>query len=181
MVFAARDHFEAGRPPPSTTTPPAEGPMFDYLVDRLFDSFGLPLGPVRYLELMNPALPDGETLLSVLRLVPHGRAWRMVNQEWPKVRSEIDDGHPSPLGLVRVKSANPFDLKKNHQVLAYGYELTGNRLVVHLYDPNWPDRNDVRMSLDLAGSSRATKVSYAPPSLPVYGFFRVEYRPSSVP
>jgi hypothetical protein len=33
------------------------GALFDYLVDRLFDSFGLPLGPARYLELMSPCPP----------------------------------------------------------------------------------------------------------------------------
>jgi hypothetical protein len=31
-------------------------------VRRLFDSFDLPFGPVRYLELMDPALPDGWSL-----------------------------------------------------------------------------------------------------------------------
>src|SRR6059036_1583512 len=39
MVFAARDYFEAGRTPPADTTPPGDGPLFDYLVDRLFDIF----------------------------------------------------------------------------------------------------------------------------------------------
>jgi len=73
MAFAVRDYFEAGRPPPNATTAPRKGPLFDYLVDRLFDSFNLPLGPVRYLELMNPLLPDGETVCSRLGLAPHGR------------------------------------------------------------------------------------------------------------
>jgi hypothetical protein len=50
MVFAARDYFEAGRPPPEDPSPPAEGtPLFRYVVDRLFDSFDLPAGPARYL------------------------------------------------------------------------------------------------------------------------------------
>ena len=44
MAFAARDYFEAERPPPDDTDAPGAGPLFDYLVDRLFDSFDLPLG-----------------------------------------------------------------------------------------------------------------------------------------
>jgi hypothetical protein len=76
MAFAARDYFEAGLPPPAEATPPAEGVLFDYLVDRLFASFDLPFGPSRYLTLMSPLLPGGETLLSRLGLAPHGRAWR---------------------------------------------------------------------------------------------------------
>jgi hypothetical protein len=125
MAFAARDHFEAGRPPPLDTEPPASGPLFDYLVRRLFDSFNLPTGPLEYLKLMNPRLPDGETFLTRVGLLPHGRAWRTIRIEWPAIRAGIDAGHPVPLGLVRAKSENPFDLKLNHQVLAYGYELTG--------------------------------------------------------
>jgi hypothetical protein len=57
MAFAAPDYFEAEHPPPADTEPPQRGALFDYLVDRLFDSFGLPLGPARYLELMSPVLP----------------------------------------------------------------------------------------------------------------------------
>jgi len=69
--------------------------LFDYLVDRLFDSFDLPLGPARHLQLMNPMLSDGETVWSRLGLVPHGRAMQMIDQEWPKVRPDIDGDHPS--------------------------------------------------------------------------------------
>lgn len=129
----------------------------------------------------SPALPDGETILSRLGLAPHGRAWGMVNEEWPKVRDDIDSGHPCPLGLVKVKSMNPLDLKENHQVLAYGYELLGSSLTLHLYDPNWPGRDDVRLSLGLAAPSRPTAVTMFPPGPTVYAFFRVTYTPGSPP
>jgi hypothetical protein len=87
------------------STPPAEGtPLFRYLVDRLFDSFDLPFGPTRYLELMSPALPEGDGLLTHLGIGPHGRTWRTIREEWPRIRADLDGGHPSPPGLVRVKS-----------------------------------------------------------------------------
>lgn len=180
MAFAARDYLEAGRAPPADTTPPSEGPLFDYLVDRLFDSFELPRGPVRYLTLMNPLLLDGETLWSRIGLAPHGRAWRMANEEWPKVRADIDAGSPSALGLVRVRSVDPLDLKENHQVLAYGYELEGPSLGLRLYDPNRPGDDDVRLSVHLAGSA-LTSPRMFPASRPVLSFFRVGYRASSPP
>jgi hypothetical protein len=176
MAFAARDYFEQGRPAPEATTPPSEGELFDYLVTRLFDSFDLPFGPARYLALMSPLLPDGETLWSRLGLAPHGRAWRMVNQEWPRVRADIDAGHPTPLGLVRVKSADPFELKRNHQVLAYGYDLTGSELTLRLYDPNRPRDDDVTLSLNLADP-----VVPIPTTPAVFAFFRVPYRAASPP
>lgn len=181
MAFAVRDYFEAGRPPSTDTAPPAEGPLFDYLVGRLFDSFDLPLGPGRYLQLMSPLLPDGETVLSRLGVTPHGRAWRMVRQEWPKVRADIDAGHPSPLGLVKVKSSNPFDLKENHQVLAFGYELVEETVVLHLYDPNLPGRDDVTLSLGLADPSRPAALAVFPPGRRVLAFFRVPYRSAPPP
>jgi hypothetical protein len=179
MAFAARDYFEAKRTPPPDATPPSWGPLYDYLVRRLIDSFILPAGPVRYLDLMDPVLPDGETFLSRLGITPHGRAWRMVRQEWPKVRADLDGGHPSPLGLVEVKSLDPFRLGENHQVLAYGYDLTGDALVLHLYDPNWPGR-DATMSLRVGDPNHAIGVTYDPPTT-VYAFFRVDYRPASPP
>ena len=179
MAFAARDYFELRRTPPQETTAPGSGALYDYLVRRLMDSFGLPTGPVRYLDLMNPALPDGETWLSRLGITPHGRAWRMVRQEWPKVRADLDGGRPSPLGLVKVKSLDPFQLGECHQVLAYGYDLDGSRLTLHIYDPNWPAR-DVTMSLSVADPNRPIPVAYDPPS-PVFAFFRVDYRPATPP
>lgn len=181
MAFAARDYFESDRPVPTDTTPPSEGPLFDYLVTRLFDSFHLPFGPARYLELMNPLLPDGETLWSRFGLAPHGRAWRMIVQEWPKIRAEIDAGHPCALGLVRVKSSDPFELKRNHQVLAYGYELTGTALTLHLYDPNRPGDDDVTLSLSLANPSAKAYVLQFPAGPTVHAFFRVPYAPAEPP
>jgi len=176
MVFAARDYFETGRRPPEDSSPPAEGtPLFRYLVDRLFDSFNLPLGPTRYLELMSRVLPDGDGLLARLGIAPHGRAWRMVTEEWPKIRAEIDGGHPSPLGLVRVKSWNPLDLKFNHQVLAYGYAIEGDRLVLRLYGPNRPGDDGVTVSLLISAPHRATRVDSTIGGRPIFAFFRVRY------
>jgi hypothetical protein len=181
MAFAARDYFEAKRPPPPDATPPGEGPLFDFVCDRLFDSFELPLGPVRYLELMSPALSDGETILSRLGWAPHGRAWRIAREEWPKVRADIDAGHPSALGLIKVKSTDPRQLKQDHQVLAYGYDLEDGALTLRLYDPNQPGRDDVTMSLNVGDPTRPAAIVTSPPAGPVYAFFRVTYAVASPP
>jgi hypothetical protein len=180
MAFAARDYFEAGRPIPADADAPGEGPLFDYLVARLFDSFNLPFGPAAYLGLMSPALPDGESFWAGLGLAPHGRAWRMAS-EWPKIRADIDAGLPSPVGLVRIKSSNPMDLKHDHQVLAYGYELDTSALTLRLYDPNHPGRDDVAMSLDLADPARPIGVTSSPPGPPVFAFFRINFRAATPP
>lgn len=181
MVFAARDYFEAGRTPPPDTTPPGDGPLFDFLVDRLFDSFCLPLGPGRYLALMSPLLPDGETFWTRMGFGVHGRSWQMVRDEWPKIRADVDAGHPSPIGLVTVKSSDPFDLKEDHQVLVYGYDLVGGAVTLRLYDPNQPGRDDITLRFDTGDPTRAQTLAVTPGGPPVLAFFRVTYAPATPP
>jgi hypothetical protein len=182
MVFAARDYFEAGIPIPSDTTNPSSGPLFDYIVRRLFDSFNLLLppplppvplipftfftptppfgpGPLTYMHLMNPALPDHETVVSTIGFAWRGRAWVMIHDEWPKIKADIDSGHLSPIALVEIKSLDPSRMGENHQVLAYGYDLDGTDLMIRLYDPNYPENDSVSMSLSIARPENTTSVS----------------------
>jgi hypothetical protein len=77
MAYTVRDLFEAGAAPPALTRAPGGGPLFEYLAERLLESFDLPFGPATYLRLMHPRLPDGDVAIL------HGRAWRMVRQEGP--------------------------------------------------------------------------------------------------
>jgi hypothetical protein len=182
MALTVIDYFTVGLQPPPDTTPPAVGSsLYRHLVRRLLDSWNLPTGPLRYMHLMNPLLPDHETWLAPWG---HGRAWIMIQQEWPKVQADIDGGRPSLLGLIKVKSWNPTDLAHNHQATAYGYDLEGTHLTLHVYDPNEPDNDDVTMSLDVADPGRTTLVRYSQPdpAFPdVYCFFRVDNRPVAPP
>jgi hypothetical protein len=176
MAFSARDYYEAGRQPPSDMAPPAEGtPLFEYLVGRLLASFNLPLGVLRYIELMNPLLPDTDTTES--RLFPiSSRSQVMLSHEWPLVKQELDAGHPAALGLIKVKSSDVNNVGQNHQVLAYGYDLDESQLVLHIYDPNYPDNDAVQLSLDPAYGA---PVTYSPPEM-VYCFFHTPYSPPAV-
>lgn len=179
MAYAVRDLFQAGVAPPPLTSPPSKGALFDYLVLRIFASFDLPRGVLTYLHLMSPLLSDGETWASEHALAPHGRAWTTVRQEWPKVRRDLDGGKPSPLGVIQVKSNDPRKLGINHQVLAYGYALGGEgdrEVTLRIYDPNFPDRDDVTFSFDTAHPDRATPIERSHGSHPVYAFFRTAYR-----
>lgn len=180
MAFAARDYFEARVPIPSETTSPSSGPVFDYLVRRLWDSFNLPSGPITYMTLMHPDLPDHETWLSNAGLAPRGRAWVMIINEWPKIRADIDSGHPSPMGLIRIKSGNPFEMGQNHQVLAYGYCLDGTDLTIRLYDPNYPNDDNVTISLNIADPQHTTPVTSSKGQT-VWCFFRPVYSFASPP
>lgn len=185
MVFTVRDYFEAGIPVPTDTIPPSSGSLFDYLVKRLVDSFNLvppPFspGPVTYMWLMNPALPDHETDFSRIGLAPHGRAWIMINDEWPKVKGDIDSDRLSPLGLIEVKSLDPLQMGHNHQVLAYGYTLDGTNLAIHIYDPNFPNNDTVTLVLSIADPQQTTVITHSGGD-PVWCFFRPVYTFSAPP
>lgn len=169
MAFTVRDFFEASRKPPRhPEPPPVDSPLFRFLARRLFDSFHLPQGVAKYYAWMN--FPDGDT--SFVR----GLAWRTITREWPRIQNDLDAGTLSPLGLVRVRSARPIDLGRNHQVLAYGYDLDeDDNLTIHLYDPNYPGADDVSIALNVSTPSRCSSISYSTGE-PLRGFFRTPYR-----
>lgn len=168
MTYTVRDLYQARQQPPPDRSAPASGPLFSYVTRRLIDSWNLPRGVMRYLELMSPLFPDQQTVIA------QGRAGTMINKEWPAIKGDLDAHTLSPVSLVKAKSHNPVDLGKNHQVLAYGYDLAGTALTIHLYDPNHADDDTVTMSLDIAHPGNQTPVTYSDGSQ-VFCFFRSGY------
>ena len=182
MVFAALDFFLAKHPIPAASTPPTTGAVFDDIVRRLLNSFNLPLGILPYIVLMQPEYPDGENRGGGNIFAPHGRAWQTIRVEWPVIKSMLDSGQPCPLGLVRVKSTDLSMLGHNHQVLATGYDVINDMLTLFIYDPNFPNRDDLSLSLSLATPEQPTPITYsAHDGLPVFAFFHVNYKFRSPP
>lgn len=177
MIYTVRDLYEAGLPPPPDLTPPAEdSPLYAYIVRRLFDSFDLPAGVVRYYQLM--ASPDADVAHSVLSLRGIGRISAV--DEWPRIRLDIDQGVLSPLGVIVPRSLDPFQLGINHQVLAYAYTQNRGSVTLRVYDPNTPTErgDDVVISFDVArpGSGMPIRHNLSIGGRPVRGFFRSRYR-----
>jgi hypothetical protein len=173
MAFTVRDLFEHDlAPPPSAVNPAPGSPAFDYIVDRLLDSLhglgGAALG-ARYYEWM--VLPDR------IPVIRRGVADQTVRESLPEVRACIDGGHLAPLGLVCAASVRPHDLGKNHQVLAYAHETSAGRAVLRIYDPNWPDRDDITLTCVLRDSA-AHPFAYSTGDHTVRGFFLSEYSPA---
>jgi hypothetical protein len=175
MAFATRDRFQRGEVPPPDTSPPAPGTMlFREIVRRQIDSFDhlvrLPLR-LYVLAALHPSGPNRWARL--VGLVP--RATLAVRDEWPKIRADIDGGRLSMLGLIRSTSANPVHLGHNHQVVAWAYDVSPTELTLRLYDPNWPDRDDVSIRVRLAGGSTVDLTQSTGEAL--FGFFRAPYTP----
>lgn len=175
MSFAALDFFNAHLPVPAGTdqtfastgsVPPDGSPLADYIYHRQLDSFLVP-SAVKFVTWS--VTPDGPSFL--LRGV---ETWSKQD-EFQKVRTAVDAGKPSPLGLIVATDLT--GLAHNHQVVAYGYELdlVGNPASVYIYDNNHPDQ-EVTLTLDSNGSGwqESTGEHWR-------GFFMQDYTPAAPP
>lgn len=130
MAWFVREQFEASLPIPPDTQAPANGsPLFQVLVGR----------QVKSLEWLRT--PMGFWWIGAFG--PDRTARRARETEWPRSRATIDTGRVAMLGLVRHQGLDPRNLSRSHQVVAYGYATEGETVKLRIYDPNWPDRDDV--------------------------------------
>jgi hypothetical protein len=183
MALTARDLYEAGVcAPTGDGTPPANGsPRFRALVRRQVQSLDWMRVPLRYLDLaaLRPDPPVG--LARRLRREPP--RVEAVFREWPRIRAEIDAGHPSVVGLIRAAGGSPWRLTQNHQVLAWAWEAEDGRITLRVYDPNHPGREDVELRIELDEASPGTpwrdriRMTQSTGE-PLLGFFRQPYPPA---
>ena len=155
MSWFVRERFEAGQPiPPDTTAPDNGSPLFRTIVRRQVQSLDWLRGPLRFW------LAAG--------MSPDRLRRRTLDGEWPRIRASIDGGRIAMVGLVRHRGWNPFALSSDHTVLAFGYETAGpsGPTTIRLYDPNWPDRDDVTLTLMGAGFLQST-------GEPLFGLIRL--------
>lgn len=175
MSFTVRDLFDARIEPPPDREPPANGsPQFRSLVRRQVQSLDWLRLPIRF------------WMLSALHTEPRGRIARLLrrrplgelvrDREWPAIRAEIDAGRLAQVGLVRAAGSDPRVLTTNHQVLAWGYRAEAGSVVLRVYEPNWPDRDDVELRMRLAGNTPTFEQSTGEPLL---GFFLTRFRPAT--
>jgi hypothetical protein len=164
MVYTAADLFIAGVPVPPDREPfPNGSPRFRAIVRRQVESLYWLTVPLRY------------WLRSALGGSFGGdRAKATLDREWPKAKAELDAGRVALIGLIRVASANPGALTRNHQVMAYGYAEDGRGVTLDLYDPNWPDRDDVTITIHLDPALRPTGLSQSTGE-PLLGWFVLPY------
>jgi hypothetical protein len=183
MALTARDLFEAGLSAPrDQAEPPANGsPRFAAIVRRQVQSLDWLRVPLRYLDLqaLRPDPPSG--LARLLRREPP--RVDSVLCEWPLIRAEIDDGHPSVTGLIRASGGSVRQLTQNHQVLAYAWEADERSVTIRVYDPNHPGRDDVALHVRItdagsvaAGTPWRDRISMSQSTgEPLLGFFRQPY------
>jgi hypothetical protein len=129
---------------------------------------------------MDPARPGREPrwaeVLGRFGIDKHSRTWVMVNVEWPAIRRDLDGGSLSTVGLVKVVGRDPNKLGLNHQVVAYGYDLDGSMVTLRVYDPNFPNDDEVTLRFDTADPRAAITPDWSRPPDSVFCFFRAPYQ-----
>ena len=145
MCRFVREGFEAGRAVPPDRVAPENGSLlFVTLVRHQVRSLRWLTVPLRFWR------------AAVMR--PDRLMTRTLDHEWPRIRATLDAGRLAQIGLVRHQGIDPRELVKDHQVVAYGYavdEATGES-TLRIYDPNWPDRDDVTVILALGSFTQST-------------------------
>ena len=167
MVYSVADLHAAKIPVPPDTEPfPNGSPRFQAIVRRQVESLYWLTVPVRFWLRMALGGSFGGD-----------RARATFEDEWPKARAAIDRGELVPIGLVRVAAMSPAKLTNNHQVIAWGYREDGRGVTLRLYDPNWPDRDDVTVTIHLDPALRPTGLEQSTGE-PLLGWFVLPYRPA---
>ena len=170
MVYTAGDLFVAGIAMGPDREPFANGsPRFRAIVRRQIESLAFMTVPFRYW--LRSALGGS---------LGGDRARQTFDREWPKAKALIDGGKIAMIGLIRVASVNPMQLTRNHQVLAFGYAEDGRGVTLRLYDPNWPDRDDVSIRIALDPALRPSGLSQSTRE-PLLGWFVLPYSPADPP
>ncbi len=154
MAWFVRERFEAGLAIPPDDVAPANGStLFRTIVRRQVRSLDWLATPIRF------------WWMGAFGAGPAGRRTR--DREWPRVRAAVDGGRLSRLGLVRHHGLNPLAMKADHQVLAYGYDVDDDAITIRCYDPNWPGRDDVTLTIDADGIRQSTGEA-------LIGWFRID-------
>ena len=161
MAFVARDRFDRGEDGAPDERPPEPGtPLFKEIVDRQFASFGRLFSvPIRFWR-ASAGSQDARTR-------------ETVRDAWPAIKAAIDKGTLPMVGIVRRAGWNPLALGLGHQVVAFWYEETAAAVTIGIYDPNYPGRDDVTVTIERGAGGAYTMRQF--PDEPVIGLLALPF------
>jgi len=171
MVFGAMDFHGTDTP----TIPGSPDPeVVRFLARRLLDSWNLPFGVLKYYDWQRrPCATKWIAGVRAVRGLTHLTALR----EWPRIRAELDAGRFAPLGVILARGFGFKGLPRNHQVLAYGYDLdaVAAAVTLHIYDPNYPGEDEM-LKFHLRDPDAGRMIVHSCEGAAVRGLFLTPYR-----
>jgi hypothetical protein len=184
MVYTLMDYYAAHLLPPEQKTSPnsRNDALFEYIRDRLWDSFDVGGEGHRFLGYSSPHYPNGDEGVIQAVGLTRGRSWVTYREEWPLIQQDIDAGNLSPVALIQTDN---LDIGSNHQVLAYGYEKSGQDVTLYIYDPN-EAQNEIALKFNVTetdGEVHINRIGGDPKNAHrIYCFFRINgYTPKLPP
>jgi hypothetical protein len=168
MCFAALDRFFRGEQIPDVTTSPNQGDrLFSELVSRQIASVDS-VGVSKIIDYQ--VRPDEGRWYEI----EHSLGYYTQSYQWPSIRRKIDEGIPSVVCLIRSSRAALYDIVYNHQVVAYGYAITGDEVTLNVYDPNHPNQDGIIIGFRL-GLAHSRLDAYQTNERDPRGFLRMPY------
>jgi hypothetical protein len=133
MAYTALDLWNHGLVAPPESSVPRDGSLLgDYVYQRLVDS--MIANAFKFVHFMRT--PDHPTWINGIGVA---RATR--EEEYPRIKAQIDQGRPCVLGLTRSRSLG--EMGMDHQVVAYGYEDGDPHSRLFIYDNRLPGTESI--------------------------------------
>ena len=143
MCWYVRERFDAGLAIPELREAPGNGtPLFATLLNRQLKSLDWFRTPIDFW--WTGAFGADRT------------ADRARDLAWPRIHDRVTSGKLAMVGLVRQQGLDPRALQRSHQVLGFGCDTTGDTHTLRIYDPNWPDRDDITIVLEPTAIRQST-------------------------
>ena len=186
FAWLALDYWFAGVPIPTVVDSDAGGPfqLDDFAADlNDMPADNTPLSTAIYNRLMDSLQTNTmfvQTGAWCLNESDQDVAQKTTANEFPRVQSAIDSGHPVVLSMISRNN----NLGELHQVVAIGYSVASDgTMTVNIYDVNFPDADTIVLTakpnqpwaeFDTTGALNAS-IQADHTTLPWKGWFVEEY------
>lgn len=162
MCFAAYDFFLSKKNiPVNTFTPSQKSLLYRYLYKRQIHTYG----------------SFGKNIAKFAQWTVCSNTKIAIStfNEIQKVKTKLDRGDLVILGIVYVSIKESIAIWRNHQVLAYDYLEKEKKLIINIYDPNLPAKDNVTLEVSLTSSSAYCEQKYKDKKKFVRGIFIIPY------
>ncbi|MEL4894711.1 hypothetical protein [Crocosphaera sp. Alani8] len=168
MCFGAYDFFLSNQKIPILKEAPAPtDQLYEYLYKRQNDSYGYcNYNILKFAQWMGLSKQEIQ---------------KRMNIELRKLLSQLDKQNLVILGLITVKLSESLAIWKNHQVLAYSYNLSqsfnNSHYEISIYDPNLNRENNVILKTNIDPNFDCVLLNQDDQKYlrTIYGFFIIPY------